>query len=82
MFQSTHPRGVRLRYRIKEVNREVFQSTHPRGVRLPFILFGIVLAYVSIHAPARGATRYRIKEVNREVFQSTHPRGVRHYPYF
>mgnify|MGYP007061396341 CR=1 FL=1 len=48
----------------------------------PFILFGIVLAYVSIHAPARGATRYRIKEVNREVFQSTHPRGVRHYPYF
>ena len=33
MFQSTHPRGVRLNHDIHFANVTVFQSTHPRGVR-------------------------------------------------
>ena len=33
MFQSTHPRGVRLYTIIISNNSIVFQSTHPRGVR-------------------------------------------------
>ena len=32
-FQSTHPRGVRQDYHLKEQNQPMFQSTHPRGVR-------------------------------------------------
>ena len=34
----------------------VFQSTHPQGVRPHIPHFDNVLTYVSIHAPARGAT--------------------------
>ena len=34
MFQSTHPRGVRLSILIYGVECTRFQSTHPRGVRL------------------------------------------------
>ena len=33
-FQSTHPRGVRLRFAHKPCKSPLFQSTHPRGVRL------------------------------------------------
>ena len=98
-FQSTHPRGVRLRYIDKVIQGEKFQSTHPRGVRL-YTLIGNerkssfnprtregcdtevnrpindsisfnprtregcdvislmyeIVPFVSIHAPARGAT--------------------------
>ena len=32
-FQSTHPRGVRLKGAINSVVDQLFQSTHPRGVR-------------------------------------------------
>ena len=35
MFQSTHPRGVRLPCGRCRICRNKFQSTHPRGVRLP-----------------------------------------------
>ena len=57
MFQSTHPRGVRLVvwWRMKRVSR-MFQSTHPRGVRRQADLAGRMGARVSIHAPAWGAT--------------------------
>ena len=34
MFQSTHPRGVRLQFTLVSADDTVFQSTHPRGVRL------------------------------------------------
>ena len=40
MFQSTHPRGVRLRRIVEQYHQEMFQSTHPRGVRLPGIAGG------------------------------------------
>ena len=35
MFQSTHPRGVRLASSIDNMRDAMFQSTHPRGVRPP-----------------------------------------------
>ena len=34
----------------------IFQSTHPRGVRLVGALLASLGLYISIHAPARGAT--------------------------
>ncbi len=37
-----------------------------------------VSAYVSIHAPARGATLMAYNFTTKTVFQSTHPHGVRH----
>ena len=56
-FQSTHPRGVRLRERFSIDSMDEFQSTHPRGVRLANVLWQQVMVPVSIHAPAWGATR-------------------------
>ena len=58
MFQSTHPRGVRLgiSYAIRK-SMIKFQSTHPRGVRhrqKPIHRDH----FVSIHAPTRGATLF------------------------
>ena len=38
LFQSTHPRGVRLLSVRSYVENVVFQSTHPRGVRLPVVI--------------------------------------------
>ena len=57
-FQSTHPRGVRPDWRkCTCCESSLFQSTHPRGVRrrrrwCPRTSGG----FVSIHAPAWGAT--------------------------
>ena len=77
-FQSTHPRGVRLRERFSIDSMDEFQSTHPRGVRLANVLWQQVMVPVSIHAPAWGATGGSSLCVrNRPEFQSTHPRGVR-----
>ena len=54
-----------------------FQSTHPRGVRPhPFDTQKLV-ARISIHAPARGATVIGVQQACGGTFQSTHPRGVR-----
>ena len=39
MFQSTHPRGVRLDYKCAHCCPIQFQSTHPRGVRLNWIAY-------------------------------------------
>ena len=57
MFQSTHPRGVRPESTLRKRPTSVrFQSTHPRGVRLIFFGFHGFYSFVSIHAPAWGAT--------------------------
>ena len=56
MFQSTHPRGVRLGVLAEKDAKIAFQSTHPRGVRLRFFQHSCFTLQVSIHAPARGAT--------------------------
>ena len=56
LFQSTHPRGVRRRVIWAWSDVRGFQSTHPRGVRHRDKARQINLTYVSIHAPAWGAT--------------------------
>ena len=54
-----------------------FQSTHPHGVRLLFAAFHDLSFYISIHAPAWGATRSGVTDFGKLRFQSTHPHGVR-----
>ena len=56
LFQSTHPRGVRLLAALDAQVRQLFQSTHPRGVRLRDREGRQAVGFVSIHAPAWGAT--------------------------
>jgi len=55
-FQSTHPHGVRLVTCDNHPDRDEFQSTHPHGVRQTAGVPYALVAAVSIHAPARGAT--------------------------
>ena len=76
-FQSTHPRGVRRKFRMLMIGLLRFQSTHPRGVRLEAAYSNINAKYVSIHAPTRGATVRAARGSDHMMFQSTHPRGVR-----
>ena len=56
MFQSTHPRGVRLPCGRCRICRNKFQSTHPRGVRRITVEEAAPITLVSIHAPTWGAT--------------------------
>ena len=56
IFQSTHPRGVRLRIYLGRKSLKRFQSTHPRGVRRRVPWWGKSKTKISIHAPTRGAT--------------------------
>ena len=58
VFQSTHPRGVRLFFFIHIFLNFVFQSTHPRGVRRRLHHIAVAASPVSIHAPAWGATYF------------------------
>ena len=78
MFQSTHPRGVRLRTICGLRFTITFQSTHPRGVRPKE---GRVRGKASprFNPRTHGGCdyAYRAIELGLEVFQSTHPRGVR-----
>ena len=78
LFQSTHPRGVRLHAERGIHGAERFQSTHPRGVRLLRCISCSCSIWVSIHAPTRGATCLNTTSEPINLFQSTHPRGVRH----
>ena len=78
LFQSTHPHGVRQLARFWARSRPRFQSTHPHGVRLPRTRLTNINYYVSIHAPAWGATYGVLSLLMRmPKFQSTHPHGVR-----
>ena len=56
----------------------VFQSTHPHGVRptMPSVST-FDGSFVSIHAPAWGATAQKWAQTKGYEFQSTHPHGVR-----
>ncbi len=81
MFQSTPPRGGRRAAPACKVTFEAFQSTPPRGGRPASGGDGFIARYVSIHAPARGATLARERRSRRSnEFQSTPPRGGRHVP--
>ena len=71
-FQSTHPRGVRHRTLALSSVFLPFQSTHPRGVRQNLIFIYSLINYISIHAPARGATRYNPIKVGGKQLISIH----------
>ena len=55
--------------------RNMFQSTHPQGVRLYAIKIGLPVMFVSIHAPAGGATD--MAEVTLPVLLCFNPRTRR-----
>jgi len=56
LFQSTRPRGARRHCFTYFCLNVVFQSTRPRGARRQQIFNDDFDIFVSIHAPARGAT--------------------------
>ena len=56
MFQSTHPRRVRLIRCKSSLTTSKFQSTHPRRVRRIVGSDFFFRESVSIHAPTKGAT--------------------------
>jgi len=76
-FQSTHPRGVRLRNTFKYGTVITFQSTHPRGVRPPSSRASLMP--ISFNPRTRAGCDSPPKDslLHPCVFQSTHPRGVR-----
>jgi len=80
LFQSTHPRGVRLSDFDDDFGAAMVSIHAPaRGATLPSLWIKMVMIGVSIHAPARGATVRCLLQVSQFfLFQSTHPRGVRH----
>ncbi len=59
------------------LKQEEFQSTHPHGVRLDEYILTKRPQFISIHAPARGATSDPANGLFEGQFQSTHPHGVR-----
>ncbi len=57
----------------------MFQSTRPQGARRVLSRSGVREGFVSIHAPAGGATSARLPpKTKAKKFQSTRPRGARH----
>ena len=78
-FQSTHPRGVRLRQTDRGgwVLTE-FQSTHPRGVRRRQMRRSSRMSSAFQSTHPRGVRRTNLsRPPTPMLFQSTHPRGVR-----
>ncbi len=78
LFQSTHPRGVRLDDVGIYIDSQIVSIHAPARGATSFTFFAGIRVVVSIHAPARGATKARKQDHLRRKFQSTHPRGVRH----
>ncbi len=76
-FQSTQPRGLRLRSAAFGVILDRFQSTQPRGLRRRRLPAGNPVDAISIHAAARAATSATTSISLSIVFQSTQPRGLR-----
>ena len=76
-FQFTLPRGERLRLHVFYRHVYKFQFTLPRGERPTLCHLGVHSEYVSIHAPARGATASTSTKVASSKFQFTLPRGER-----
>ena len=77
LFQSTLPRGERhLHAKLGDIGF-MFQSTLPRGERHLYRYKPIKDKFVSIHAPAWGATMYAYCDKSMYKFQSTLPRGER-----
>ena len=77
-FQSTHPHGVRLFSAFCSNSTECFNPRTRMGCDSGLALISF-LPYVSIHAPAWGATLVAHAVEFSLRFQSTHPHGVRLY---
>ena len=77
MFQSTPPHGGRPSLGQGEPECRWFQSTPPHGGRPCRWCHRMVFDYVSIHAPAWGATSGRRLGLMSNPFQSTPPHGGR-----
>ena len=77
LFQSTHPRRVRLEKVVDVIDKMQFQSTHPRRVRLSCGFYdGCLEMFQSTH-PRRVRLERVYYEATLFLFQSTHPRRVR-----
>ena len=76
-FQSTLPHGERPMTRPTCCLMRLFQSTLPHGERLFVGLRPDGNTYISIHAPAWGATVNRTGGHHEQGFQSTLPHGER-----
>ena len=77
LFQFTRPRGARHAL-VEDTGKTVeFQFTRPRGARLDKQVASLA-QWVSIHAPAWGATQRRADGGALRRFQFTRPRGARH----
>ena len=81
-FQSTPPRGRRLKGTGKAGFKRAFQSTPPRGRRRYAWNYCRDARFISIHASAREATLLTFSASASSLrFQSTPPRGRRRYKY-
>ena len=76
-FQSTHLHEVRSKAMGVTNAYDPFQSTHLHEVRSSSPSSYTYLAYISIHAPARGAIWMIILVLTVMAFQSTHLHEVR-----
>ena len=73
IFQSTLPQGERRRI-LDTLQMDVqFQSTLPQGERRPLNIYQTPTKYISIHAPARGATNWTV--ILNEVLYYFNPRS-------
>ena len=77
VFQSTRPRGARLKALIKTETDARFNPRAHVG-RDEAAKNQELWQKVSIHAPTWGATRWPHQAVHQPGFQSTRPRGARH----
>ena len=77
VFQSTRPREARPPFVHVSTSILPFQSTRPREARHAGTGNPAVTEWISIHAPARGATLGRYLTSVSPLFQSTRPREAR-----
>ena len=77
LFQSTRPHGARRCADSIAVVGASFQSTRPHGARLRYRQELPDRLWVSIHAPAWGATINFVAAKIAWMFQSTRPHGAR-----
>ena len=73
LFQLTRPRGARLKDLREENKFLIFQLTRPRGARLENYDGFFVVAIISTHAPAWGATE--IEQAFREGYENFNSRA-------
>ena len=76
-FNSRARKGRDPRPLLIRISSTTFQFTRPQGARRPARRAALSAGFVSIHAPARGATSRRPRCPCRNPFQFTRPQGAR-----